>query len=113
MKLSGLGLLVTLGAVIFIDYSSCESEREKRFFFPKGIDWSKFFNFWKKSQNDQTVTLDRTNVDCNEVTCFLDPCQVASCPGQTDADCRTNNCGTCKAEFFLNDVKLSDDDCSE
>jgi hypothetical protein len=48
------------------------------------------------------------------VECFVDPCDVASCP---DGTCTSNDCGGCRAEFATPDGAnvcqpcTSDDDC--
>jgi hypothetical protein len=54
-------------------------------------------------------------VDSALVQCFVDPCEVASCPGA--AICAANYCGGCRAEFFDEGGRAvcrpcaTDDDC--
>ena len=42
--------------------------------------------------------------------CDNDPCSEASCPGRTDAECRSNFC-ECTAEFFSGGQKLANQEC--
>eukprot|EP00210_Caulerpa_lentillifera_P002684 g2564.t1 len=44
------------------------------------------------------------------VQCFADPCQVTKCEAYPYAECRSNYCGGCNAEFFVNGRKV---DCEK
>lgn len=50
-----------------------------------------------------------------EVNCFADPCDFATCDAFPKADCVANYCGGCNAEFFVNgemvDCTLPVDEC--
>lgn len=53
-----------------------------------------------------------TQVPCNEVQCFVNPCDVARCPNFPDATCVPNYCGGCNADFYTPDGNLlTEDDC--
>ncbi|XP_065315536.1 kielin/chordin-like protein [Gordionus sp. m RMFG-2023] len=41
------------------------------------------------------------------VNCLVDPCQFAKCPANPKAECRSNYCGGCNADFYLNNEKIS------
>ncbi len=41
------------------------------------------------------------------VQCEGDPCTGAMCPSHPGAECRANFCGSCKAEWFLNDQPIT------
>nr|XP_039265115.1 kielin/chordin-like protein isoform X1 [Styela clava]XP_039265116.1 kielin/chordin-like protein isoform X2 [Styela clava] len=45
------------------------------------------------------------------VNCARDPCQGATCPAVSDADCRANYCGGCNADFYIGNRKLADHLC--
>ena len=38
--------------------------------------------------------------DKPQVYCFVDPCQVTTCPAQPEARCVSDYCGGCNARFF-------------
>ena len=40
--------------------------------------------------------------------CFIDPCEVATCPGAPYATCKSNYCGGCNARFFIGDEDITD-----
>ncbi|XP_077995049.1 uncharacterized protein LOC144448627 isoform X2 [Glandiceps talaboti] len=42
------------------------------------------------------------------VSCLIDPCNTATCPANPTASCRTDNCGSCKAEFIDNSDQIVD-----
>ncbi|XP_078660703.1 uncharacterized protein LOC144905153 [Branchiostoma floridae x Branchiostoma belcheri] len=41
--------------------------------------------------------------DQPRVECFADPCEVTTCPATPDAECVSNYCGGCHANFFNSD----------
>ncbi|XP_071098101.1 perlwapin-like [Haliotis cracherodii] len=41
------------------------------------------------------------------VNCFVDPCMFAKCPSHPSATCRSNYCGGCNAEFYLDGKKIT------
>ena len=80
---------------------------------------------WRSLTKDQLAFLWGRTVCCGDdcacadgsapVLCFVDPCEVASCPEGT---CEANYCGGCFAEFYTDaDLRVcnlcrSDEDCS-
>ncbi|MBC8479818.1 MAG: right-handed parallel beta-helix repeat-containing protein, partial [FCB group bacterium] len=44
------------------------------------------------------------------VDCFVDPCEVETCPLYPDAECIADYCGGCFAHFFVDDVEV---DCDQ
>ncbi|XP_072014296.1 uncharacterized protein [Amphiura filiformis] len=47
------------------------------------------------------------------VDCFLDPCQFTRCSAYPNARCVSNYCGGCNADFYVNDVKLTTQQCAD
>eukprot|EP00794_Sanderia_malayensis_P014103 gene14103-15576_t len=41
------------------------------------------------------------------VNCIIDPCEVAVCPAVPSAKCRSNYCGGCNADFYLNGKQVN------
>lgn len=41
------------------------------------------------------------------VQCDGDPCTNATCPSHPNAECRPNYCGSCKAEWFIGDTRIT------
>ena len=39
--------------------------------------------------------------------CFVDPCSVNRCPAHPTATCRSNYCGGCNAQFFVNGIEVT------
>jgi len=64
-----------------------------------------------ETDSDDQNALGTCRKPCHMVNCFVDPCNYASCPGRSDAVCRANYCGGCNSEWWVGDVKLSEDDC--
>lgn len=46
------------------------------------------------------------------VTCAANPCDSASCEGEPGAECRVNRCGSCTAEFYVGQTKISNAKCA-
>jgi len=59
---------------------------------------------------DTTATDD---VKCEKavVQCFMSPCGVARCPGVPGATCRDNFCGSCSADWYKDNQKLTTAQC--
>ncbi|GFS18590.1 hypothetical protein ElyMa_001526300 [Elysia marginata] len=55
----------------------------------------------------------QTEEACNgrTVTCFVDPCAVATCPGVSNAECVPNFCNQCSAKFVVRGVAVTEQDC--
>ncbi|RUS71149.1 hypothetical protein EGW08_021088, partial [Elysia chlorotica] len=57
----------------------------------------------------------QTDENCNGriVSCFANPCSVASCPGVSNAECVPNFCNRCSATFVVNGFTVSEADCEK
>ena len=42
----------------------------------------------------------------DEVKCFINPCDTAKCEGYPNAECRSNYCGGCNSDFYVNNKKV-------
>ncbi|XP_030844718.1 latent-transforming growth factor beta-binding protein 2 isoform X2 [Strongylocentrotus purpuratus] len=55
------------------------------------------------------------NDDCDDVivNCFVNPCDYSVCSANPDAECRSNYCGGCNADFYVDDVQVNCSACPE
>ncbi|XP_030852499.1 tenascin-like [Strongylocentrotus purpuratus] len=64
---------------------------------------------------DHCIPLDQCQDDCDDVivNCVVNPCEVSVCSAYPDAECRSNYCGGCNADFYVDDVQVNCSACPE
>jgi len=56
--------------------------------------------FYDESGNEVDCGVPGCPDGIDSVICSVDPCEVNECPGYSDAECVSNNCGGCNAVFY-------------
>ncbi|XP_030844631.1 scavenger receptor cysteine-rich protein isoform X3 [Strongylocentrotus purpuratus] len=64
---------------------------------------------------DRCIPVDQCQDYCDDVivNCLVNPCDVSVCSAYPDAECRSNYCGGCNADFYVDDVQVNCSTCPE